>query len=455
MNARIESMPPAAAKPVALAAAPAKANKNQDSRDPMRFGLWALALGFGGFIIWAALAPLDEGVPVGATVVIDTKRKPVQHLTGGILKEVLVGEGENVKAGQTVARLFDAVTRANYESVRQQYRGLRATEARILAEQTDVTTVEFPPEVMEDSDPMVMQQVETQRQLFQSRRQSLEAELTGIRATIAGQQAMIAGYKGQLVSYEQQLALLQQELDGIRGLVAEGYAPRTRQLELERNAAGLQGQILEVRGNITRTERDIAELNARGMQRRQEYRKDGDERLASIRLELQADKERLNAAEGELARVELKAPVDGQVVGLEVQSVGAVIQPAQKIMDIVPSDEPLLLEAQVPPQFVDRVRPGQTVTVRFSAFAHSPALSVDGTLDSISHDLVEEQTAGGEIKYYLARIGLTPEGVKKLGERQMQPGMPAEAVIKTGERTLLTYLLHPLTKRLARAMKEE
>jgi protease secretion system membrane fusion protein len=163
----------------------------------------------------------------------------------------------------------------------------------------------------------------------------------------------------------------------------------------------------------------------------------------------------LNAAEGELARVELKAPVDGQVVGLEVQSVGAVIQPAQKIMDIVPSDEPLLLEAQVPPQFIDRVRPGQTVTVRFSAFAHSPALSVDGTLDSISHDLVEEQTAGGEIKYYLARIGLTPEGVKKLGERQMQPGMPAEAVIKTGERTLLTYLLHPLTKRLARAMKEE
>lgn len=455
MNASIESMIAGAAKATPAAGPQGSAKKKAEERDPMRFGLWALALGFGGFIAWAGLAPLDEGVPVSATVVIETQRKPVQHLTGGILKEVTVREGQLVKAGEVVARLFDAVTRANYESVRQQYRGLRATEARILAEQSGAKEVVFPEEVLADKDPMVVQQVDTQRQLFQSRRQSLQAELTGIRATIAGQEAMITGYRGQLTSYKQQLALTQQELEGIRSLVAEGYAPRTRQLELERNAAGVKGQILEIRGNITRTERDIAELNARAVQRQQEYRKDGDERLASIRLELQADKERLNAAEGELARVELRAPVDGQVVGLELQSVGAVLQPAQKIMDIVPSDEPLLLEAQVPPQVIDRVAAGQTVTVRFSAFAHSPALSVDGTLHSISHDLVEEQTPAGPIKYYLARIELTPAGVEKLGKRQMQPGMPAETVIKTGERTLLTYLLHPLTKRLARAMKEE
>lgn len=435
---------------------PAKGELPQsDASRPMRIGLLVLVLGLGGFLVWAAYAPLDEGVPTSATVVVDTKRKPVQHLTGGILSEVLVREGQAVKAGEVVARLNSATSRANYEAVRQHYMGLSAMESRIVAEQQGAQSITFPAEVLDTPDPMVQQQVETQRQLFESRRRALAAELEGIRAAIAGNRSMIAGYRGQLASREQQLSLLSEELAGVVRLVAEGYAPRARELELQRAAAALKGEILELQGNIARTERDIAELEARAEQRQQEYRKEGDEQLAQIRLELQAQREKFKAVAEELERVDLRAPVDGQVVALEVQSVGAVVQPAQKIMDIVPFDEPLMLEAQLPPQVIDRVAPGQAVDVRFSAFAHSPALVVEGRLESISRDLVYTDTPNGRFSYYLGRVSITPAGKQVLGDREMHPGMPAEAIIKTGERSLLTYLLHPLTKRVASAMKEE
>lgn len=443
MNMPMNSSPPAEDLPEA------------DASRPMRVGLWALVLGLGGFLVWAAYAPLDEGVPTSASVVVDTKRKPVQHLTGGILSEVLVREGQTVKAGEVVARLNASTSRANYESVRQHYMGLSAMESRIMAEQQGAQVIVFPEEVLGTADPMVQQQVDTQRQLFQSRRRALQAELEGIRASVAGQAAMAEGYQGQLKSSQRQLALLREELKGIKSLVKEGYAPRSRQLELQRDAAAIQGQILELQGNITRTGRDIAELNARAVQRQQEYRKEGDEQLAQIRLELQADREKFKAVAEELERVDLRAPVDGQVVALEVQSVGAVVQPAQKIMDIVPFDEPLLLEAQLPPQVIDRVAPGQAVDVRFSAFAHTPALVVEGRLESVSGDLVSTETPNGPVSYYLGRVSITPTGMEALGNRVMHPGMPAEAIIKTGERSLLTYILHPLTKRVAAAMKEE
>ncbi len=255
MNMPMNTTPPDAELPEA------------DASRPMRIGLWVLALGLGGFLVWAAYAPLDEGVPTSATVVVDTKRKPVQHLTGGILSEMLVREGQAVKAGEVVARLNAATSRANYESVRQHYMGLSAMESRIVAEQLGAGAIVFPDEVLGTDDPMVQQQVETQRQLFQSRRRALQAEIEGIRAGIAGQQAMSTGYQGQLVSSQRQLELLREELQGIRSLVKEGYAPRARQLELQREAAAVRGQILELQGNITRTGRDVAELNARAVQR--------------------------------------------------------------------------------------------------------------------------------------------------------------------------------------------
>ena len=438
------------------AAATGQPTPPADTGRAARFGLWVLAVGFGGFLLWAGLAPLDEGVPAQGAVSIDTKRKTVQHLSGGIVKEVLVREGELVKEGQVLMRLDEAMARANFETVRQRYLGLRATQGRLLAEQAGQSAITFHPDLLEaKADPLIRQQMLTQEQLFQSRRAALRSDLQGIEESIQGQEGLLVAYEAMAVNRKSQLALLNEELNNTRAMVKEGYVPRNRQLELERMVFESNTAIAELLGNVTRARRLIAEMRQRAMARQQEYRKEVESQLAEVTRDVQSDAERIVSVREELARTVIKAPSTGQVVGLAVQTVGGVIQPGQKIMDIVPGNAPLVLEMRVPPHLIDKVQAGLPVDIRFSTFAHSPQLVVEGKVVSVSGDLLSEQGPAGMISYYLARVEVTPEGRKMLGNRQMQPGMPAEMVIKTGERTLLTYLLHPLTKRLAASMKEE
>ncbi|MDP2784278.1 MAG: HlyD family type I secretion periplasmic adaptor subunit [Sulfurimicrobium sp.] len=426
-----------------------------DTLQPMRIGLWVLGIGFGGFLLWAGMAPLDEGVPTQGIVAIDTKRKAVQHLSGGLVKDVLVKEGQFVKDDQELIRLDDAVARANYESVRQHYMVVRAMEGRLLAEQTGQARIEFHLDLLnEKNDPLIKQHIANQEQLFQSRRMASHAEQQAIEESIQGQMGATQGYEGMLKSRKSQLSLLQEELDGIRDLVKEGYAPRTRQMELERMAADAMGSMADLQGNISRARSSIAELKMRAIQRKQEYRKEVEGQLADVRREVQADAEKHKSATNDLERMVIRAPASGQVVGLAVQTVGGVIQPGQRLMDIVPQNEVLLLETKVVPHLIDSVHPGLLADVRFSSFAHSPQLVVEGKVDSVSGDLITDPQ-NPNITYYLARISVTAEGLKTLGNRQMQAGMPAEVIIKTGERSVLTYLLHPLLKRISASMKEE
>jgi membrane fusion protein, protease secretion system len=424
------------------------------SGKPTRIGLWALVLGFGGFLTWAGFAPLDEGVPGAGMVAIDTKRKAVQHLSGGIVKEVLVGEGDQVKEGQLLIRLDEATVRAGYESIRQRYLGLRAMESRLQAEQRGLTVIGVHPDVQRaSSDAQIREVLATQQQLFQSRRSSLRAELQSIEESIQGQEALIQAYDSMLANRKQQQALLNEELNNIRGLVSEGYAPRNRQLELERAAAEISSGIAELQGNTVRAHRAIGELRQRTIVRQQEYRKEVESQLADVGREVQADASKFTAARDDLGRLEIRSPASGQVVGLAFQTVGGIIGPGQKLMDVVPQDQVLLVEARVPPHLIDRVQADLAVDVRFSSFANSPQLVVDGKVVSVSGDLLVDPQSG--VGYFLARVGVTAEGYKKLGKRQLQPGMPVEVVFRTGERSLLTYLMHPLTKRLAASMKEE
>lgn len=416
--------------------------------------MWALGLGFAGFLLWAAFAPLDEGVPSQGMVTIDTKSKPVQHLTGGIVKQVLVREGQVVTEGQTLIELDEAVARANYEAVRQRYLGYRAMQGRLVAEQTGSGKIDFHPDLKEAaSDPLIRSQMTTQEQLFQSRRSALRAELQSIEEGVRGQEASLQAYEGMATSRRSQLALLQDELKHTRELVKEGYTPRNRQLELERAQADSQTSSAETQGNIMRTRHSIAEYRQRGIARQQEYRKEVETQLAEVAREVQSDAEKLVAVSADLERTEIKAPTAGQVVALAVQASGSVVQPGQKLMDIVPQGEALILETRIDPHLIDKVHTGLLTDVRFTAFSHSPQLVVQGKLISISGDLLHDQQSGAS--YYLARVAVTPEGMEVLGKRRMYPGMPAEVIIKTGERSLLTYLLNPLTKRLAASMKEE
>ena len=424
-----------------------------DTGRPMRIGLWTLGIGFGGFLLWAGLAPLDEGVPTQGTVSIDTKRKAVQHQIGGIVREVRVREGQTVENGQVLMRLDDATARANYESIRQHYLGLRAMEGRLLAEQIGAAKIVFHPDLLQNaSDPLIGQHIANQQQIFNSRRQALQAEMQGIEEAIHGMEGSLQGYSGVLQSRKSQQGFFQEELKGVKDLVQEGYAPRNKQLELERSVAESTGSIADLQGNIVRAQRGISEMKMRAIQRREEYRKEVDTMLADVRREVQADAEKFKATSDELARTEIRAPASGQVVGITVQSVGAVIQPSQRLMDIVPGDQQLLLETRVPPHLIDRIHAGMITDVRFSTFAHTPQLVVQGKIVSISGDLLAEPQ---QPPYYLARVAITPEGQKELGKHELQPGMPVEVIIKTGQRSMLTYLLHPLTKRMAAAMKEE
>lgn len=440
----------------AAAPQPSAPDAQADTGRAARVGLWALGLGFGGFLLWAGLAPLDEGVPSQGMVAIDTKRKAVQHLSGGIVKAVLVREGDVVKEGQTLIQLDEATARANHEAVRQRYLGFRAMQGRLLAEQTGAASIAWHPDLKaEASDPLIQSQITTQEQLFRSRRAALQADLQGIEESIRGQEGLLQAYAGMLEHRRQQLALLQDELKHTRGLVAEGYAPRNRQLELERNVADAQAQLADLMGNTTRAQRTIGELRQRAMSRQQEYRKEVETQLADVTREVQSDEQKLVAVKADLGRIDIKAPASGQVVGLAIQTVGGVVQAGQKLMDVVPENEALLLEARIEPHLIDKVHTGLPTDVRFSTFAHTPQLVVPGEVQSVSTDLLTEQQGGMMVSYYLARIQITPEGMQVLGKRQMQPGMPAEVIIKTGERSLLTYLLKPLTKRVAASLKEE
>lgn len=427
-----------------------------DTRATIRLGFLVLAIGFGGFLTWAALAPLDEGVPTPASVTIDTKRKAIQHMTGGVVETVAVREGQQVKAGDVLIELNDGVNRANFESVRQNYMSQRAAESRLMAEIAGQPSISFHADLLAASnDPIIKLHILTQTQLFESRRSALNSELGAINESIAGQEAVLASNLLQQESRKLQAEKQSEQLNSVAELAREGYVPRNQALQLEQSQAELKAVMAELQGSRLRTERAIAELKLRRAQRVMEASKESSAQLAEVRREVQAGQERLAAAGGELKRVKIVAPVDGQVVGLMIASSGGVVSPGQKIMDIVPAREDVVLDAHLPPHVIDRVRAGDDVAIRFSTFAHSPQLVVDGKINSISGDVISEQTAGGIISYYLARVSLTAEGMKKLGDRSLQPGMTAEVLIKTGERSLLTYLLHPLTKRIAAAMKEE
>lgn len=426
-----------------------------DTRATIRNGFLAIVVGFGGFLLWAAYAPLDEGVPAPATVTIDTKRKPIQHPSGGTVERVLVKEGANVKTGDVLAVLNDANARASYEQAHHNYLASRALEGRASAELSGADRISFHPDLINISLELPAKlHVITQTQLFEARRNALRSDLGAISENIAGLEAQLTGVSRSLESRQTQLGKQSIQLKSIIDLASEGFISRYQVLKIEQEQSELKAIIADLEGTQNRLHRSISEMKMRMQQRKEEYRRDASSQLADARRETEGLRERASALSTELRRVQLRAPVDGQVIGLTITE-GSVISPAQKLLDIVPTDEGVVLEVRIPTHVIDRIKPGDPTNVRFSAFAHSPQLVVEAVVKTISRDVLMDQTAGGLITYYLARVEVTPRGLKQLGERDLQPGMQAEVLIKTGERSLLTYLLHPLTKRISASLKEE
>jgi len=424
----------------------------------MRIGIALLVLGMGGFVVWATTAPLDEGVPVLGTITVEGKRKTVQHLTGGIVAKINVTESQLVKEGDVLIELDDTQARANFEFVRQTYLALRATEGRLLAEQRGASRIEFHPDLSTpDNAALAQNYIAGQRQLLATRRRALNGDIGILNESAAGQRELLKGLTAQLASRRAQLSLLQEQLGGTRDMVREGYLPRNAQLEQERMLAELNAVASELQAGIQRTTSSVSELKLRAAQRREEYQREVETQLADVRREVASSAERLVSAREELKHTVIPSPADGQVVGLNVSSVAGVITPGQRLMDIVPLGEALVLQAKVPPQLIDSVHAGLKASINFHGFVSQPYLTAEGEVLSVSADLITEVPMPGQPgipPHYLARVGVTPEGMKKLAGQQLQPGMSADVVINTGERTMLTYLLKPLLGRLAVSMKE-
>lgn len=425
-----------------------------DPLRPMRLGIAFMLIGLGGFLAWAALAPLDEGVPAPGSIVIESQRKPVQHLTGGIVRRVHVAEAQRVEAGAVLIELDDTRLRAEYEAAKAHHVGALPQLARLRAEQGRTAMLVFPSELraLAATDSQVHENMMAQDRLFASRRTALQSELRSIDEGISSLVAQRAGLEARLVGLRAQQTFLAEQLAGSRGLAAEGYLPRNRLLEEERMAADLVAKIADLEAGIAANLSSVSELRLRRQAREGEFYQRVDAELAEVSRDMPALAGRQSAIESELERTRIVAPVAGVVVGLQVQSVGAVIASGSKIMDIVPTDEKLVLDVQIPTHLIDRVQPGLVANVMFHAFQDMPQFHVEGRLISVSADrLIDPMTYQ---PYFLGRIAVLPESMKHLQGKAMVPGMVADAVIKTGERSMLDYLARPLLRRLSTSMTE-
>lgn len=428
---------------------------NTDAHRAMRFGMMALLFGLGGFLLWAGLAPIDEGVTASGIVTVEGKRKTIQHLKGGIVEEIRVREGDAVKAGDVLVRLNDVEVRAQMDIVRSLYWSALAMETRLEAERLEQPKLVFPAELLAAKDDKRAQEaMHTQSQLFATRQTALRNELAILKENIDAQQEQMKGLSAIEQAKRQQIASLSAELESIRGLVKEGFVPRNKMFEMERTLAELTGSRGNDVASIARTQNAIAELKLRILQRKQDMQKEVQTQLGDVQKEVSSQRDRLKSLTEDFERAQIRSPSDGFVVGLNLHTIGGVVRPGEPIMDVVPHGETLVVEAQVMQNLIDKVHPGLKADVRFAFGSTSQVPVVDGIVKTVTADVLTDQRTG--MPYYRAQVEVSKAGVERLAKEHLkiQPGMHADVIVKTGERTFLNYLLKPLLNRIAGSMKE-
>ena len=429
---------------------------NTDAGGYSRLGWIVVIAGFVGFALWAFLAPLDKGVPMEGSVAKESNRKAVQHLSGGTIDDILVKDGDTVKAGQVVVRMNGISADSQAQVTRIQYFTARAVEARLVAERDGKSSVTFP-QTLESAkaDPRVAQTVSLQNQLFSSRRSALQSELAAIDETIAGIKMQVAGTEASRDSKKEQIVILKEQLGNMRDLAKEGYVARSRLLDLERSYSQTSGALAEDVGNIGRSRRQIAELGLKRSQRLSEFQREVRTQLSDVQKEADALGSRMTAEEFIVQNVDVKAPVDGVVLGMAVFTKGGVIPAGFKLMDIVPTGDALVVEGQLPVNLVDKVHPGLPVQLIFSAFNVNKTPEIPGEVSTVSADRFTDEKTG--MPFYKVSAKPTAAGVKMMADNKMEvrPGMPVNLFVKTGERTMMSYLLKPIFDRAKTSMTEE
>jgi epimerase transport system membrane fusion protein len=436
------------------APAPSAASLRIDDRPERRFGLLVLLIAFGGFGVWSFFAPIDSAAVAPGVVAVETSRKTVQHFDGGFVDEILVTEGDQVEAGDLLVRLDDTDARAQLEIARGKYYSLLAEEARLIAERDGADHISFPPELTDRlEDPRVRDAIAGQERLFENRRTALQNEKEVLSQRIEQLREQIRGYEALSENWAHRADLYRQEIDALNKLFEKGFSDNSRLREYERLEAEVLGERSQHEASLAGAKVQIVETELQIVQLKRDFDTEVAERLREVQPEIADLRERIQALTKTVERTEIRAPVSGSVVGLTVHTQGGIVEPRQKILSIVPKDAQLIIEAKVSPNDIDRVFPGLEAEIRFTAFNLADTPTVPGVVLTVSGDRLTDEATGQP--YFLARIRVTQDGIESLQGRTLLPGMPADVMIKTGERTLFAYLAKPITDRLATAFRED
>ena len=435
-------------------ASPQQQRLRQAIRRNVRIGTVAAAVLIGGLGLWAVTSSLAGAVVAAGHLVVDSNVKSVQHPQGGVIGALNVQNGSVVSAGDVLVRLDDTVARANLGIVDNNLDELAARRARLIAERDGADTVTYPEELLaKASDAEIGHLMDGENRLFSLRRQARDGQVSQLRERVVQLRQEIAGIEAQLKSKQEEIALTKVELDSMRSLWKKKLVPISRMTESERAQARLDGENGQLIAAAAQTHGRISEIELAIIQIDQDMRSEVAGELREIDAKMGELRERQIAAEQSLRQIDIRAPQSGRVHQLAVHTVGGVIAPGEAIMQIVPTADALVVEARVAPQDIDQVRIGQPATLRLSAFSQQTTPEVEGQVDRISPDLIEDQKAG--VAYYAVRIALSEASLKQAGPLELKPGMPAEVFLKTGDRTVLSYLLKPLTDQASRAFRSD
>ncbi len=427
----------------------------QDSiRYHIRAGIAVVVFLVGGVGGWAATTDITGALIAPGSIVVDSNVKKVQHPTGGIVGEVRVRDGDKVKIGDIVVRLDETVTRANLAVVTKGLTELMARKARLEAERDSSGAVKFPAELLARAqEPEVAAVLQSERKLFELRNTARTGQKAQLRQRISQLDEEISGLAAQRDAKVKEVALIERELTGVRELFQKNLVQLNRLTQLEREATRLEGERGQYVAATAQAKGKISELELQIIQIDQDLSSEVAREMREVDGKIGEFVERKVTAEDQLRRIDIRAPQDGTVFQSNVHTVGGVISAGDAIMLIVPAADNLTVEAKVNPQDIDQLRVGQTALLRFTTFNQRTTPEIDGKVTRISADISTDQRTG--LSYYTVRIGLPPAEVAKLGDVTLVPGMPVEAFVQTGQRTVMSYLVKPFYDQLTRAFREK
>jgi HlyD family type I secretion membrane fusion protein len=419
---------------------------------PRRYGYaaaLALLLFFGG---WSALAPLASAALAPGVISPDGSRKTVDHLEGGIVRAIHVREGDAVAAGAALVTLEDVQARARYEELRERYLYLLAVEARLTAERSGALGIGFPDELLAATDASVRQAVASQRELLESRRSTQAGRERILKQRVRQLDEQNAGLEEVYLAQERQLALIREEIAGVQQLFDKGLAQYPRLLALKRAEADLEAEKAANRARIAENAQRIGETEIQLLTLREEVIEKANDELAEVQRQLAEIRSQMPSRADILARTVIRAPIAGTVMNVRATTESGVIRPGEPILEIVPRDATLIIDARVRPADIDRVRPGMQARVLLTAYRQRTLPLIHGVLRSVSADRLTEERSGEA--YFLAKVEVNAADLASLEEVRLLPGMPAEIMLLDDEQTLVDYLLSPILQSLDRSFRE-